>query len=143
MTDQTSGTHMKVCEVSPPSSQGPASNSKLKRQEEKEHCQPELTTASANTTTATTAIAASNLNSNGKRTHPNSTQGKDYGQIRFNAEDSAFDGVREKNDVPGWAWRNKRAQDESAKAMEMIVDKSRMIASELIIDKMYLDGFLN
>ena len=46
------------------------------------------------------------------------------------AEDVAFDGLREKNDVPGWAWRNKRAQDESAKAMDMVVEKDRMIGSE-------------
>lgn len=38
--------------------------------------------------------------------------------------------LREKEDVPGWAWKNKKAQDESVKAMELIVDKGRMIGSK-------------
>lgn len=49
---------------------------------------------------------------------------------RFGADDGAFGRMREKDDVPGWAWKNMRAQDESAKAMGMIAEQDRMIGSK-------------
>jgi hypothetical protein len=70
------------------------------------------------------------LNANGKRTLASATDLRDSNKTVDGA------GEPEAPEVPGSSWRNPKAQQEIAKAMEAIVDKEFMIGSEYTLDEL-------
>lgn len=102
-------------ELSPPNSQGP---SNMGARED---------------LFATFAGSPSTLNANGKRVHPTTAAGMPAsaavgtGQYVHKASGYTWD---KPEDEPGYAWLNKRMQEEYARAMEQIVDKGAMIKTK-------------
>ncbi len=106
-----------VSELSPPNSQG----------------QTTSTRAEAPPSGQYSATMSSDLNSNGKRTLTGarrSFMSTSFGESRQNGHSASAGFEWEQSQEPGWAWKNKKAQDEYARAMEQIIDKGQMIGSE-------------
>jgi hypothetical protein len=96
-------------ELSPPNSQGPSSN--LPRDD-----------------TFSAALSGSpSLNVNGKRVlAPTSAA---VGENVHTDPETGYQWSKQE-DQPGWEWKNTRARDEEARALDNIIDKSTMIRSE-------------
>jgi hypothetical protein len=71
------------------------------------------------------------LNANGKRTLSSVTD------LRDPAKNGETTGEPETPEVPGSSWRNPKAQQEIAKAMDAIVDKDLMIGSKSSLNTGY------
>lgn len=70
-------------------------------------------------------------NANGKRTLAAAEDGVGAGGGSGAEQSAQAVGQQGRvEDEPGYAWRNKKAQEEYARAMDQIVDKVRMIGSK-------------
>jgi hypothetical protein len=76
------------------------------------------------------------LNANGKRSWKENGgkvvkgEGKEEGTVHVQQE-TGYTWKRDE-DAPGWAWMNVKAREEAQRAYGQIVDKERMLKSELL-----------
>ncbi|KAF2094855.1 hypothetical protein NA57DRAFT_45542 [Rhizodiscina lignyota] len=83
----------------------------------------------------TSSMDRSTLNENGKRVAARSEMGNGASKVQVHKQ-SGYMWEREE-DAPGYAWKNKKAQEDFHRSWENIVGKDHMIGSKSLFDVVY------